>query len=222
MNTTIQKPKIKPVNKDSLIEQLRDIGRGVSSGIKNDLISGVASDALSSLFGTPKSGDLKPNQPINLNQPTPPQATDFPDRARPYPNFPESPFAPRFPRREQFNSQYSEANLAKLRQKEAQTAQKIEEIRLELKALIQAIKSVDLEIQKAVDENLVDASAYHLSFLDRLKTVLILMRQNLNDSASWLSVMRSRKKQRMYWSLYKKKGTEFGLNNERVVATQVG
>ncbi|HCM37406.1 MAG: hypothetical protein UV61_C0004G0053 [Candidatus Gottesmanbacteria bacterium GW2011_GWB1_43_11] len=199
----------KAVNTDNLIEQLRDVGRGVAKTVKQDLVSGIATDALSSLFGTPKSGDLEPNQPLNLGE-TPP------------PPMPEMPFPYRMRQVEQPRPMFNMEAMNRLRAQEAQVAQKIDEIRLELKALIATLKQVDSEIVKAVDEQLIDPGLYHLNFLDRIKTILKLLRQNLNDSSSWLSVMRSRKKQRTYWSLYKKKGTEFGLNPDRVVSTQVG
>jgi hypothetical protein len=223
MFTQTKKPTNKQFVNDSLIEQLRDIGKGVGKGITKDLINGVGQDALTSLFGQPrKSGDLKPNESINLNQPVTPQNSEYPPFPSPY-NQQESPFPFPFKKPErQFVSQFTQENINKLKEQETQVAQKIEEIRMELKALIKVIRNVDIEMQQAVNEHLIDPGVYHLNFLDRIKTILKLLRQNLHDSSSWLNVMRSKKRQRTYWALYKKKGTEFGLNNERTVATQVG
>ncbi len=199
-------------SEDKLIEQLRDVGRGVGKSLKSDFLGGIGGDALSSLFGSPipKHGDLRPGQAVNINEP--PQLPEYPER----------PYMPRFPRREQYKPAFSPETIQKLKQQEMLVQQKIDEIRMEIKAIMSAIKNVDRDIQQAVDENIVDPGVYHITFLDRLKTMLKLIRQNITESASWLSVMRSRRKQRGYWQMYKKKGTEFGLNHERVVATQVG
>ncbi len=219
MSQTPKKSQNKSTINDSLIEQLRDMSRGVAKSVTQDVVSGVASDALSSLFGTPKkSGEMKPGQAVNLQPPTPQTAPeDFP-----LPQAPEFWPPPRFRRQQERQPAISPEVMARLQAQEAQVTQKIEEIRFELKQLMVTLKTVDSEIEKTVNEQLVDPGVYHLNFLDRLKTMLRLLRQNLNDSASWLSVMRARKKQRTYWALYKKKGTEFGLNPDRVVSTQVG
>ncbi len=219
MNTPSNKQKTHKQNQstDSLLEQLRDIGRGVAKQVTHDVVSGVAGTALKSLFGASQSGELKPNQPVNIAQPDAqpePIADDF---------YPEMPFNfGRLRQTERKPDPYLEQQIAKFRQQEQLVAQKIEEIRLELKALVVSLKNVDRELVKTIDEQVVDAGIYHLNFLDRLKTILKLMRQNVNDSASWLRVMRSRKKERHFWALFKKKGTEFGLSNERAVAQQVG
>lgn len=216
MNTqTNKKQQSKAPSSDTLIEQLRDMGRGISKNVTQDLVGGVATDALSSLFGTPKKGTLRPGEPVNLRSPQPAD-----DEAAPQ-SFPE--FFNPFKRREQAPKvTVNNEALNLLRQKEAEVTQKIEEIRLELKALIATLKTVDKQVEKAIDEQLVDPGLYHINFLDRLKTILKLMRQSLSESSSWLSVMRSRKKEKRYWTQYKKKGTTFGLSNERVVSTQVG
>jgi len=218
MNPPSKKPKTQNQNQneDSLLEQLRDIGRGTVKNFTKDLVGGVTQDALKSLFGTPQSGELKPNQPLSLDQPPDQPAIDNEF-------YPEMPFGLGKPKKPEIKPDpYLERTIAKFREQEQLVAQKIEEIRIELKSLIAALKNVDLELVNAVEEQVVDPGTYHLNFLDRLRTILKLMRQNINDSASWLRVMRSRKKERRFWSMFKKRGTEFGLSNERVVAQQVG
>lgn len=209
MDASQKKSTAKPYVNDTLIESLRDMGRGIARTVKSDVVGGIANDALSSLFGTPKSGQMRPGEEINIDSRSQPPA--YPERA-PY----------QFGRREQYFSLYSQEVIARLRQQEKEVTQKIEEIRLELKSLIATLNVVDQEIAQAADGGFVDPGIYHMTFLDRLKTILKLLRQNLHESRSWLAVMRSKKKQRTYWAQYKKRGTEFGLNLDRVVATQVG
>jgi len=213
MNKTNRKNPVKSINQDSLIEQLKSLGSGVVSSVKSDVVSGIGSDALSSLFGsqpTPKQGELTPGEPINLGNQTQQETVE------------DMPFMPRPKKADMFSDYISNEALNKLKQNEAQMAQKIEEIRFELRALIKAIKNVDKSVESAASQNIVDPGQYHLDFLDRLKTVLKVMRQNLNHSSTWLNALKSRKKERSYWKMYKKKGTSFGLSNERSVSTQVG
>lgn len=202
---------------DSFVEQLRSLSRGVTKTLATDVASGVAGDALNSLFGTPQSGDLQPGQPVSLNQQ--PQAPE--PSPSPFPRMNERfPFP--FKRKEQFKPMYSPEQVALLRQQEAQVARKIDEIRLELKSLISEIKTVDSDLQKAVDEQIVDPDTYHMNYLDRIKIMLKNILKQLKESRTWMTTQKTRKKQMGYWSQYKKKGTSFGLSHERTVATQVG
>lgn len=206
MNTSTKKPKAQFDN-DRLLEQLRDMSRGISKSLSEDVFSGVASDALSSLFGTPQSGEMQPGQEIN-----------FADKQEEV----SEKYRPQVKKTEQLRPAFSNELLNRRREEEMLVGQKIEEIRQELKALVSVIKSVDQKIVQAVNEQVIDPGIYHFNYLDRIKTILKLLRQNLSESASWLNIMRSRKKQRNYWAQYKKKGTEWGLNADRVIATQVG
>ncbi len=107
-------------------------------------------------------------------------------------------------------------------QRERQIAQEMEDLRQELEVLKVTVKEVDFEIEKAIIQIPAKPGVYHLRFLQRIKRILKLIGENLADSKSWLKLGNSKKKQKGYWAQYKKKGTSFGLNNERVVATQTG
>ncbi len=101
-------------------------------------------------------------------------------------------------------------------------AQEIQIIRVEIAKLVKTVKEVDFAIQKAVMDIPVNPGVYHLNFLERIKKLLKLVKQKLEDSKTWLKHNTSKKKQRGYWMQYKKKGTSFGLSSERNVATQSG
>jgi hypothetical protein len=222
MDPTSQPKKQQPIKvNDSLVEQMRDLGRGVGKTIARDLVGGIAQDALSSLFGTPKSGNLKPGQGVNLTQPTAPKPNEVVRNPARLPFMPERfPFP--FRKKEQPKPMFTQEQMNHLRAQESQVAQKIEEIRMELKALVSEIQAVNSEIQRAVTERVIDGGQYHMSFFDRLKVILKLALQEMKESRSWLNTQSSRKKQKSYWAQYKKKGTTFGLSHERSVATQVG
>lgn len=105
---------------------------------------------------------------------------------------------------------------------EQETQRQIEALQTELIALIRVVKEVDFEIQKNVMQIPVNPGVYHLNFLDRVRNLLKLVREKLEDSRTWLKLANNKRKQKGYWSMYKKKGTSFGLSGERAVSTQTG
>ncbi len=196
-----QQPKKQPRFKvsDTAAEQFRSIGSGVASGIKRDLFGGIASDAANSIFGSPRPQSSEQRQT------------------------PEFPFA----RREQFGP----PKIEKPREhfvysaKEAELEHKVAEIRQELKVLIEQLKQAGKEvsaIEQQVNAPAQEKGVYYLNFLDRLKVILKVLVKELQDSNTWLTMMKSRKQHKGYWAQYKKKGTSFGLSDERKVSNQAG
>lgn len=183
---------------DSILESLRTLGMGVGKTVARDVVGQGSADALASLFGsTPKQGELKQNQTLELGQ----------ERA-PVASFRRPEFRPRMP---------------VVHAEEIGLKQKIEAVRGELKALSASIKNYNTEAQKAIESIPADPGVYHLNFLERLRGVLVILRQQIEDSRSWLALQTNRKKKQMgYWGLYKKHGTKFGLSSERTIATQAG
>jgi hypothetical protein len=195
---TNQPKKQQPRANDSILESLRSLGSGVGKTITKDVTGKVASDALSSLFGTPtkQQGELRPNTPIDVR----PERAPFPGFRRPEIR-PRAPYVP---------------------QEEPHLKQQIEGIRSELKALASSVKTLNSEMQRTIMETPVDPGIYHKNFFERLRSVLQLLREQIDDSASWMSLYNGRKQKKGYWNSYKKHGTSFGLSNERTMATQAG
>jgi hypothetical protein len=71
-------------------------------------------------------------------------------------------------------------------------------------------------------ETPVDPGIYHVTFLERLRSFIQLLREQVDDSRTWLTVSSKRQKKMAFWGLYKKHGTQFGLSSERTVSTQAG
>jgi len=195
---TNQPKKTQPRANDSILESLRSLGSGVGKTVAKDVTGKIASDALSSLFGTPvkQQGELRPNSPVDMR----------PERA-PFPGFRRPEVRPREPY---------------VAQVEPHLKEQIESIRMELKALAASIKTLNSEIQRTIMEVPVDPGIYHKNFFDRLRSTLQLLREQIDDSASWASLYNGRKQKKGYWNSYKKHGTSFGLSNERTMATQAG
>lgn len=196
-------PPKKPVKtqvNDSILESLRSLGSGVGKTVTKDVVGKGASDALKSLFGTfpqPTQGEFRPNQPLDFSR----------ERYSPYPlRRPEAAVARPQP----------------VKLEETGIKEKIEAVRMELKALAQSVKQLHSKVTNTISETPVDPGIYHLNFFERLKGILKILRQQVDDSRSWLALWTTRKKKMGYWGKYKKHGTQFGLSSERTVATQAG
>lgn len=197
-NPTSTTKKQSAYTNTGVLESLRDLGSGVGKSVAKDVVGGVASDALTSLFGLPTGGDVKPQQPVEVGTR---------ERA-PYP----------FPMRRP--EVYTP--IRTVYKEEAGIKEKLDAVRMELKALASTIKKFNSQIERAIEDIPAHPGVYHVNFLERLRGVIMALRQNIEDSGSWLALFTSRKKKKNYWGMYKKHGTTFGLSSERNVSTQAG
>ena len=100
---------------------------------------------------------------------------------------------------------------------------KIEEIQLELVKLSESSQELKVAFKSASIQTLPEAPGkYHLNFFEWVLTTLRNARMQIEESASWLSVVSGKKNKKNYWTLAQKHGTSFSLSGERVVAQQVG
>ena len=107
--------------------------------------------------------------------------------------------------------------------KEKETAKRIEQLKLDLKQLAKQVKTLDINITKAISSPVVEAGEYHISYLTHLKQVIHTATLNATQANNWLEMYNSKsKKMGYYWSQAKSKGSSYTLNNERAVATSIG
>jgi len=107
--------------------------------------------------------------------------------------------------------------------KEEQIARNIEEIRTELQKLAQEIGKFDTTVTQAIATPVNKPGVYHQSFFDHLKQIIAIVRQNVVESNSWLTLYHQKSlKKGQYWQQAGKGGSSFMLNNERQVATSIG
>ena len=108
--------------------------------------------------------------------------------------------------------------------KDKQIAQKIEEIRNELKALAKQIVKYDQNITQAIATQVVTPGAYHLTFFEHIREVIALIRKNVSEANSWLSVFKKRGAQKggAFWANTKKGGTAYMMSDEHAIARSVG
>lgn len=191
-----QKKKQVHFTNNSILESLRGLGTGVGKSLARDVAGGVGKSALSSLFGSTSTiGEFQMSQ----------RAERSPER---------------FPHMGLQRTEATRPPVVKL--EEIGIKQKIESVRSELKALTASLKTLNTEIAKAVSEVPVHPGVYHENFFDRLRSIIKVLREQIEDSRSWLALWTQRKQKRNFWGLYKKHGTQFGLSSERTIATQAG
>lgn len=196
---TQPKPAKRPTayTNDSILEALRDLSGGVGKTVTKDVAGKVASDALASLFGTPiKQGEMHQNESI-----------DFPVERSPRPTMRRPEVRP---------------TEKVIFHEDAKIKQQLDAVRAELAALTKSMHMLNIEIQKAVAEAPVAPGIYHVTFYEKLRSLLAMLREQIDDSRSWLTMHQSRKKKAGYWGMFKKHGTTFGLSNERSIATSAG
>lgn len=192
-----QKKKQGLRNQDTLLEQLRDLGGGTVKTTANDLVGGVASGFINEFLG-PKRADLKPGETVTLPQETVP--------TRPV-------------------TEVKKPEVIIFTAQEANLAQEVEAFRAELKKTAEELHELNtsvVEVEKAVAQTPARVGKYHLAFFARLRAILRLFRQQVNESRMWLEESFNKKRKRQFWSMFKKHGTSFGLSSERAVSQQAG
>ena len=106
---------------------------------------------------------------------------------------------------------------------EMEVKRAVDEIRAEIKKLMQTSKLVERTVKDATaDQAPVRPGKYHLSFFEFVLGVIRDATRKLEDTVRFGAVFMSKKQQSRYWNSYKKHGTQFGLSGERTTATQTG
>lgn len=192
-----QKKRQQTYVNDSVVESLRNLGSGIGKTVAGDVVGKVGADTLSALFGgvtQKQSGELRQNEAVDVGREI---------------------YDPTI-RRPEIKARQP------IQREEPNLKAQIEAVRTELKALAVSLKELHSEVQNAIREAPVTPGIYHLNFFERLRAVIRLLRQQIEDSRTWLALWSSRKQKKQYWGMYKKHGTQFGLSSERTVSTQAG
>lgn len=195
--------KKRPVLSDNFLEKLRELGEDLGDSVAQDVIEGIPSTAADQIFDRKKSGTLRPNEALSL------------DEIKEREQF-------RRPLSREFFRVRQEERLV-FKQEEQKTRLQIKAIQEELKKLAESTKDLAKEVEIASKLEPVEPGVYHLNFFERLKQAIIIFRKNIEDSANWLNLFNQRAKKRgYYWSQVRKSGTKFMLSAERYTATQAG
>ena len=199
----VKAKKKKPVSTNNFLEKLRELGGGLGKSVAQDVIEGIPSTALNQIMGKKRTGTLKPNETLSLEEIKEREQT----RQRLSKEF--------------FQIRQEERLIFK--QEEQQTRLQIKAIQEELKKLAISTEGLAREVEIAAKLEPVKPGVYHLNFFERLKQAIVLFRKKIEKSATWLSLFNQRAKKRSYyWAQFHKSGTKFMLSAERYTSTSTG
>jgi hypothetical protein len=98
----------------------------------------------------------------------------------------------------------------------------IQDIRLEIKKLTESTQELDHEVQQATYQNIPEASEYQITFLKRIKDLIINFRQNIDQSCVWLNSLNHKKSRKnAFWGNVKNKkngGEQYLFSSEHSVS----
>lgn len=202
-----------------------DLPKHIASKATDEVKAGV-NDAWNQLLGSknyekeqvqPKSGDLKPGEPINFTA----HKNKKEDRGKLI--HAEERFKPRIEAGYDYQREIVHGSEIARRNETRELDTKLKEIVTELKRLASSSKLLQSEFKEVtVDQRITKPGKYHVNFFEWVLIVVKSARMRVEDSGAWLAAMKSKKKSKGYWEQFKKKGTSFALSNERNVATQTG
>ncbi|MGE5041578.1 MAG: DUF5660 family protein [Candidatus Levyibacteriota bacterium] len=192
----------------SVSGQMSDINKDVLSSLWNDLLGAGSKNVSEQVFGAAqKKGELRPGEPVSLNK-----KEEKSEKA-----------VVRTEGHMEYFRQIKNADLAPKNREDAAIDKKVEEIRMEIKALIKTSKQLETTFKSVqIEQRVVNAGRYHETLFDLIKSLLKSARAKMEEGASWMGVSKGKKQQKEYWNMFKKHGTTFGLSNERTLATQTG
>lgn len=196
---------------DSFVESMRDMGSSVMSSLKNDVIKGTAQSIFDQLLGSTKSGqapDLKAPDQSLFEEMVKGREQEAAEEAK----LKERAF-------HQHKSQESQVLFSFADEK---VRKEIEGVRQELSMLVASMGKVEMQIEQAIMDNVVDAGVYHLNYFRKLKEWIAFMRKSLSDGSAWLQATGSRKNRGYYWQQVGKSGSKYSLSSERNVQMGAG
>jgi ElaB/YqjD/DUF883 family membrane-anchored ribosome-binding protein len=95
----------------------------------------------------------------------------------------------------------------------------IEDLRREIKSLIKTTENLDHEVEQSAGQNVIEANKYQLSFLERIKRLIVQFRQNISEASVWVESFNHKKNKRnAYWNKAKSGGTKYTESGEHNVA----
>src|SRR3989344_192468 len=197
MSTTQKQQKKQTVNYQNPIEAFRDLGKGVVEGATQDAVNDMWAQLLGTSEHTNASsqqGELAPGQEISFKKK---QEKEKLANVDPGINYRQDIL-------------HGEKRVVQRQSQEIHM--QIQEILVELKKLANSSKELQVQFKDvAVAQQPVIAGKYHKAFYEWVLITIRTARMRIEDSANWLAMFQSKKKQKGYWQQFKKHGTSFGL-----------
>ena len=208
MSDNKQKTKIHP-KQQNVLESLKDIGQTAAQTIKHDLVDQIPADVMGQLFGVRPgsfSGEISPGE-----------AVEFKDV-----------MTGQFEKNKKVQKQIA-FERRMLQEEKAQIDKKTNELRLQLRAVMQEVyvlskSTTDLgdEIELAAMQAPVEPGLYHVIFFEKLLEFIKSFRKKIDEAGIWLEAVNKRAQKKNYWSSYKKHGSKFLLSGEHYLQRSAG
>lgn len=110
--------------------------------------------------------------------------------------------------------------------KQQELERNIQEIYTEIKKLTKTAGKLEKELEVAIDTPIIEPSEYQVTFLVRLKNLIVTMTHSFSEATLWLDSFNKRKKKKNYfWNTAKNKktgGTQYLFSDEHSVARSAG
>ncbi len=207
---TKQKSQQKQLRQTNILETLKDIGGGATKAFANDVVKETGSEFMRQLLGmrarTKASGDLGRGESLE----------------------PGKALTGEYQQQQKLQKQVRfERHI--LEEQKAEIEKKNNELRLQLHAITEEIKSVvattpklarQVEVASLTSTN--DPGIYHLIFLANILEFLKSFRKNVENASQWLTATNKRANKRNFWNQYKvQKGVAL-LNPETYLQRSAG
>lgn len=107
-------------------------------------------------------------------------------------------------------------------QRQKQLQKEIRELQEEIKKLVRATDNLGQNVEIAAANQVAEASYYQINFFQRIRNLIITIRQNISQSALWFESFTAKKKKRnFFWNQVKSKkggGEQYLFSNEHSAA----
>ena len=205
-----KKQSRKSDQRQNFIESLKDIGAGTAKGISQDVLR--SQDFIDQILGIKRQQQQRYSGEI-----TPGEALEISDI-----------FSGKYESEKKLKQQIALERKLKEEEK-ARIEKKSNELKLQLKALMQEVaqlsqstQNLAKEVQVASMQAPVEPGIYHFFFFEKLFEFIVSFRKKVEDASVWLHATNLRAQKKNYWARYKKLGSKFLLSGEHYLTRSAG
>lgn len=203
-----QKPKTGKPHQTNVLETLKDIGGNTLNSFKDDLLVEGGKDFFGQFYGRNHkySAEVTPGESLEFND----------------------VFSGKWEENNKLKKQLSfERSL--LQEEKARSQKKANELKLQLKAIMEEVfalaqttQGLDEETKIAAIQAPANPGVYHIIFFEKLLEFIKSFRRKIEDASVWLHATNKRAEKKNYWAMYKKKGSSFLLAPDHYLQRSAG
>jgi len=198
------------VNKQNILESLRDLGDGTVAQA-GDLLKGTSEDFFKELLGLTRanikrSGEMSPGQSLSMSEVLSGKEEE---------------------NKKLRNQLQAERQLSADQKRLSQ--EKSNDLKVQLQALMQEVQKVSVSTESlaeatqiAVMTAPIEPGVYHITFFQNILEFLQSFRKKIDLAATWLQSSNKRAEKKNYWSTFKKKGASFLLSPDHYSQRSAG